>query len=69
MGISARVRLGGAQLSGEILLEGQRAYFTANINGPRVDAEFRPHPETEQPLDQWQLFRALEKFIDEHLRG
>lgn len=65
----ARIRISRAKLSGEILLEGQRAHFSANVNGPRVDAEFQPHPDTEQPLDQWQLFRALEKFIDEHLRG
>lgn len=65
----ARIRLTRATLSGEILLEGQRAYFTANIHGPRVDAEFQPHPETERALDQWQLFRALEKFVDTNLRG
>jgi len=65
----ARIRLSTATLSGEILLEGQRAYFTANVRGPRVDAEFQPHPETEKPLDQWQLFRALEKLIDTNLRG
>lgn len=65
----ARIKISTGTLSGQILLEGQRAYFIANINGPRVDAEFQPHPETERALDQWQLFRALEKFIDTNLRG
>lgn len=65
----ARIRLGKAEVRGEILLEGQRATFTATINGPRVSADFQPHPATEVPLDEWKLFRALEAFIDEHLRG
>lgn len=65
----ARIRLSNATLSGQILLDGQRAYFEANINGERVDAEFRQHPDSEKHLDQWALFRALETFIDENLRG
>lgn len=66
---AARIRARTVAISGEILLEGQRANFQARVNGPRVDAEFEQHPESERPLDQWELFRALERWIDENMRG
>ena len=66
---AARIRATTVAISGEILLDGQRANFRARVNGPRVDAEFEPHPETERPLDQWELFRALERWIDDNMRG
>jgi hypothetical protein len=69
MGISARVRINKAELDGQIMHEGQRAYFTATVNGPRVDAEFRQHPDSEKPLNLWELFKLLEKFVDDHMRG
>lgn len=65
----ARIRIEKAKFRGEILLEGQRASFTATVSGPNVDAEFTLHPQSERPLDEWQLFRAFEAFVDEHLRG
>jgi len=69
MGISARIRADRATIEGEILLEGQRARFTARVDFPRIDAEFEQHPESERPIDQWQLFQALETFINKHMRG
>lgn len=66
---AARIRVTTAGLRGEILLEGQRAHFSVTIQGQKVVADFQPHPQTEVPLDEWKLFRALEAFIDEHLRG
>ena len=69
MGISARIKIDKGEFSGQILHEGQRAYFKARVNGTRVDAEFDPHPDTERPLDLWELFKLLEKFIDDNMRG
>ncbi len=69
MGISARIRADRATIEGEILLEGQRARFTANIDYPLIDAVFDEHPQSERPIDQWQLFRALELYINTHMRG
>lgn len=69
MGISARVRLDNATLEGQILHQGHRAYFTARIDGPRIDAEFREHPDSERTASLWEQFKLLEKFVDDHLRG
>lgn len=65
----ARIRISKAKVSGEILLDGQRAYFTATVNGPQVSATFDLHPQSDKHLDEWQLFKAFEKFLDDHLRG
>lgn len=66
---TARIRIVSGEIDGEIMHEGQRAYFSAHINGTKVDAEFRPHPESERPLNLWELFKLLEKHIDTHMRG
>jgi hypothetical protein len=59
-----RVRLREGTLAGEMLLEGQRIVFTVRIDGPKVDAEF-----ADPEVDQWTAFRALDRWIDENLRG
>lgn len=59
-----RVRLREGTLVGEMLLDGQRIAFTARINGPKVDVEF-----ADPGVDQWTAFRALDRWIDENLRG
>jgi hypothetical protein len=43
--------------------------FEANIDGPKVDAYFEPHEKSERTIDDWTAMKALEGFIDEHLRG
>ena len=63
-----RVRLNKAFLSGEMLLDGFRIAFDARIEGEKVDAEFKPTAEG-QAVDQWLAFRALDRWIDENLRG
>jgi hypothetical protein len=63
-----RVRLHGATLVGEMLLDGERIAFDARIDGRKVDAEFTPTKEG-QHVDQWLAFRALDRWIDETLRG
>lgn len=65
----ARVRVAAATLSGEMLLDGQRFKFHANVAYPRIDAEFANLDDNSTPVDQWKALRALETFIDEHLRG
>jgi hypothetical protein len=63
-----RIRLDGAVLNGEMLLDGFRIGFSARVDGQKVDAEFRPTSEG-QVVDEWTAFRALERWIDENLRG
>jgi hypothetical protein len=63
-----RVRLHSATLTGEMLLDGQRIAFRAEINGQKVDAEFKPTKDG-QKVDRWLAFRALDRWIDENLRG
>ena len=63
-----RVRLHSATLTGEMLLDGQRIAFRAEIDGPKVDAWFDPTKDGQQ-IDHWVAFRALDRWIDETLRG
>ena len=63
-----RVRLHSATLTGEMLLDGQRIAFRAEINGPKVEAWFDPTKDG-QEVDRWLAFRALDRWIDDNLRG
>jgi hypothetical protein len=63
-----RVRLHSATLTGEMLLDGQRIAFRAEIVGPKVEAWFDPTKDG-QEVDRWLAFRALDRWIDENLRG
>ena len=63
-----RVRLHSATLTGEMLLDGQRIAFRAEIDGQKVDAWFDPTKDG-QEVDRWLAFRALDRWIDETLRG
>ena len=67
----AALRVAGATIRGEMLLDGQRIDFRATIDYPRVDAEFELAVRdcSGRELDQWTALRALERFIDENLRG
>jgi hypothetical protein len=63
-----RVRLHSATLTGEMLLDGQRIAFRAEIDGGKVDAWFDPTKDG-QEVDRWLAFRALDRWIDDNLRG
>ena len=65
----AQIRVATATLSGEMLLQGQRIPFEARIAYPKIDATFAEEALDGTPVDQWKALRALETFIDEHLRG
>ena len=67
--IERRIRIQTATLRGELLTQGARVYFEANIDGSKVDAVFEPHEKSENQIDDWNALKALEGFIDEHLRG
>lgn len=60
-----RIRVTTATLEGEMLFEGQRVGFTAEISRDRVDVRF----DERSNVDAWRAFRLLERWIDEHLRG
>lgn len=65
----SRLRVTAGQLKGEILVDGQRAFFEATLTEYGVQATFDQHPSSEYPLDQRNAFLALERFIEENLRG
>lgn len=69
MSKTTRLLVTEGTLRGEILVVGQRAHFEAEIGEMGVRATFEPHSASEAPVDQWQLLRALDKFIEENLRG
>lgn len=61
--VDTRIRVTTATLEGEMLFEGQRVGFTAEISREKVDVRF------DEKCDAWHAFRLLERWIDEHLRG
>lgn len=67
----AALRVAEATIRGEMLLDGQRIDFSAEIDYPRVFAEFElaDRDTSGRELDQWAALRALEAFIDDNLRG
>jgi hypothetical protein len=67
--IARRIRIETATLRGELLTHGARVRFEVTIDGPKVAATFEPHEDSENQIDDWNAFKALEGFIDEHLRG
>ena len=65
----AKVRVTSAVLSGMMLLDGQRIPFKATVDYPKVNADIDSRCDAGKPVDQWKAFRALERFIDDQLRG
>ena len=61
-----RVRIHNAQLSGEVLLAGQRVPFTAEVQGGMIDASFTQLPPGVPPSE---AFGVIERFIEHYLRG
>ena len=67
--IERKIRIEHATMRGELLTQGARVRFEVNIDGSKVDAYFEPHEKSERTIDDWNALKALEGFIDEHLRG
>ena len=67
--VRAAVRVASATLSGEMLLNGQRIQFVANVSPQKVDATFADLAMDGSRVDHWLALRALETFVDEHLDG
>lgn len=67
--IERRIRIESATMRGELLTQGARVRFEVKVDGPKIEAVFEPHEKSERPIDDWNAFKALEGFIDEHLRG
>lgn len=65
------LRIQEATIRGEMLLDGQRIDFNAEIDYPRVLADFKlaDRDTSGRELDRWAALRALEAFIDDNLRG
>ena len=67
--IETRIRLHEGTLKGEIMADGMRAYFDAQIRGQRLDATFTKHLRSEKDLDQWALFQLLQRWIETNMAG
>jgi hypothetical protein len=67
--VRAAVRVATATLSGEMLLNGQRISFEARIDYPQIEATFADLALDGSRVDHWLALRALETFVEEHLRG
>ncbi len=67
--VRAAVRVDSAILTGEMLLNGQRIPFEAAISLQKINATFADLALDGSRVDHWLALRALETFVDEHLRG
>jgi len=64
---NVRIRLAKGRFAGEMLHQGRVYQFDCSISGQDIDAEFRTVGE--KPFDRWELFRALEAWVEENLCG
>ena len=64
--MSVKIRVSDLTARGQMLLGGRPVSFEVTIEGPSMSATFG-----DLPLGStfWDAFRALEEFVDEHLRG
>lgn len=67
--IETRVRVHRGVLKGEIMADGMRAYYDAEIRDQRLDATFTKHEKSEKEIDQWALFQLLQRWIETNLAG
>jgi len=67
--IETRIRLHEGTLKGEIMADGMRAYFDAQVRDQRLDVTFEKHNRSAKDLDQWALFQLLQRWIETNLAG
>lgn len=67
--IETRIRVHEGTLKGEIMADGMRARFEAEIRGQRLDATFERHERSERDIDQWALFQLLQRWIETNMAG
>ena len=61
-----RVRVEALQAKGQMLLDGHKIEFEMTIEGSKLSASFNDLP---TGLFLWDAYKALELFVDLHLRG
>lgn len=63
----ARVRVQDLTARGQLLLDGKIVDFELTIeDGVKISADF---PKAGPDVDIWRAFKALEKFVEDNLRG
>lgn len=65
----ARIKIATGEFQGLMLLDGQRIRFSARIHAFGVDGEFEKLLPEDPEVDVWKAFRALEKWVDDNMRG
>lgn len=65
----ARIKITTGEFSGLMLLDGRQMRFTVRVHQFGIDAEFDKLLPEDPEIDVWKAFRALEKWIDDNMRG
>lgn len=65
----ARIKITTGEFSGLMLLDGRQMRFTVRVHQFGVDAEFDKLLPEDPEIDVWTAFRALEKWVDDNMRG
>lgn len=65
----ARIKITTGEFEGLMLLDGRQIRFKVRVHAFGIDAEFDKLLPTDPDIDTWTAYRALETWIDEHMRG
>ena len=63
------IKITTGEFQGLMLLEGQRIRFKVQVHQFGVDAEFEKLLPEDPEVDVWTAYRALEKWVDDNMRG
>lgn len=65
----ARIKIATGEFSGLMLLDGQRIRFETEVHAFGINAEFKKVVPDDPEIDLWRAFKALEKWVDDNMRG
>lgn len=65
----ARIKITTGEFSGLMLLDGRQMRFTVRVHQFGIDAEYDKLRPEDPEIDMWKAFRALEKWVDDNMRG
>ena len=67
--LDARIKTTDGEFRGLMLLDGRQIRFTVRVHQFGTDAEFEKLLPGDPEVDVWKAFLALEKWVDDNMRG
>ena len=66
---NARIKITTGEFSGLMLLDERQIRFTAKVHAFGIDAQYEKLLPEYPEVDMWKAFKALEKWVDDNMRG